>query len=235
MIKADIYIYIYDKSWYIYIYYIYKLYIIYISWYMNNIYIYIYICIYIRVASSAVLAAHDAMIQVLSLLAVLALLVQKCKYWHLRSCRYCSGLSRYLSLFCITLYIYIYTMCVCVCIYIFICIYIYIYTYILTHTHIHTHTHTHVYTGAASVGSGGGGGEVGPVAGYRGSRHARYQLYLLYWYKSTNTDTWGPDAMIQVLSLLALLVQEYKYWRLRRWQAARTGRQKSYESRTRQP
>jgi hypothetical protein len=49
----------------------------------------------------------------------------------------------------------------------------------------------------------------------------RYSVYLLYWYKSTNTDAelreLGCNSSTQVLSLLALLVQKYllkyKYWR----------------------
>jgi hypothetical protein len=53
----------------------------------------------------------------------------------------------------------------------------------------------------------------------------RYSIYLLFWYKSTNTDTvhrptgetlaevgmrYSVD-WLQVLTLLALLVQNYKY------------------------
>ena len=43
----------------------------------------------------------------------------------------------------------------------------------------------------------------------------RYWIYLLYWYKSTNTDAAGCSgaSIRRPLSLLALLVQKYKYWR----------------------
>ncbi len=43
---------------------------------------------------------------------------------------------------------------------------------------------------------------------------AGYSVYLLYWYKSTNTDRSFPPQQNKaggVLSLLALLVQKYKY------------------------
>jgi hypothetical protein len=36
----------------------------------------------------------------------------------------------------------------------------------------------------------------------------RYSFYLLFWYKSTNT---GAEERTKVLSLLAFLVQKYKY------------------------
>ena len=42
----------------------------------------------------------------------------------------------------------------------------------------------------------------------------RYDVYLLHWYESTNTDAAHPslgDVMDQVLSLLALLVPQYEY------------------------
>jgi len=49
----------------------------------------------------------------------------------------------------------------------------------------------------------------------------RYSLYLLSWYKSTNTDAAGAccsalgigsfGSMDPVLSLLALLIQKYRY------------------------
>ena len=55
----------------------------------------------------------------------------------------------------------------------------------------------------------------------------RYSIYLLYWYKSTNTAaegavSRGPRWVYAVLSVLALLVQKYKkykYCRRRRCQA----------------
>jgi hypothetical protein len=41
----------------------------------------------------------------------------------------------------------------------------------------------------------------------------QYSVYLLYWYKSTDTDYVLPsDQGAPVLSLLALLVQKYRYW-----------------------
>jgi hypothetical protein len=58
------------------------------------------------------------------------------------------------------------------------------------------------------------------------ARYSVYLLYLLYWYNSTNTDAFAARAAVsskpaaaadaaplrcQVFSLLALLVQKYKY------------------------
>ncbi len=61
--------------------------------------------------------------------------------------------------------------------------------------------------GSNERASRNGAGEVG---------RGRYSVYLLYWYKSTHSDacqsqwSWGGWAW-QVLSLLALLVQEYTF------------------------
>jgi hypothetical protein len=42
-----------------------------------------------------------------------------------------------------------------------------------------------------------------------------YSVYLLYWYKSTNTGgIWVAEYDVPgILSLLVLLVKKYKYWR----------------------
>jgi hypothetical protein len=41
-------------------------------------------------------------------------------------------------------------------------------------------------------------------------RESRCSVYLPYWYTSTNTDAASAVARMQVLSLLALLVYQYK-------------------------
>ena len=58
--------------------------------------------------------------------------------------------------------------------------------HICTHTHTHTHTHIHTYTGIDIFMSNLTSFHVAPC---------RYSVYLLYGYKSTNTDAEGAAAL----------------------------------------
>ena len=58
--------------------------------------------------------------------------------------------------------------------------------------------------------------------GSRQVRNLLVQKYVLYWYKSTNTNTWGAVGQEDLSLIRQLQVQKYKYWRIYWYESTNT-------------